>query len=81
MLTHPFHLSRCFNVLHIFFRISELKQEYKEEEITQKGYVKKLRCLVSSHLMDSQQKNISQLEEELGEEEITEVRKGPTGDW
>lgn len=57
------------------FRISELKEEYKEEEITQKGYVKKLRLLLASHLMDSQQEKITNLEEELSQEEITEVSK------
>lgn len=55
------------------FSISELQAEYQDEEVTQKGYVKRLRSLLSKHLEASQQEVISQLESDLSEGNITEV--------
>ena len=69
----------CYSHRHLFsiqilHRVEELQAEYKEEEITLKGYVKRLRSLLDSHLMETHHEDIAQLERRLRDADITEVR-------
>ena len=54
-------------------RVEVLQTNYKEEELTRKGYVKRLVSLLDSHLMDSDREHITQLENNLKDAHITEV--------
>lgn len=60
-----------------FCRVEELQTDYKEEEITQKGYVKRLLSLLNSHLMETDREDIAHLEKKLKDADITEVRVLP----
>lgn len=59
--------------MHVLHRIEELQEDYKEEEITLKGYVKRLRSLLDSYLMETDREDIAQLEKRLKDADITEV--------
>lgn len=59
--------------LSLFFRVEELQAEYKEEEITRKGYVKRLLSLLDGHLMETDHSGIAVLDKELKDQDITEV--------
>merc|ERR1712106_1086420 len=52
--------------------VNNLQKDYKDEEITQKGFVKKLKALVEKHLPEEASKKINQLEDDLKSEDITE---------
>lgn len=60
---------------HFYFSsIVQLQQEYQDEEVTQKGYVKRLRSLIEDYLLESDRSQVTSLETELSDGDITEVR-------
>ncbi|XP_063841265.1 LOW QUALITY PROTEIN: DNA (cytosine-5)-methyltransferase PliMCI-like [Scylla paramamosain] len=56
----------------VWKKIEELQTDYKEEEITLKGYVKRLHSLIDTHLMEADREDIAQLEKRLKDADITE---------